>query len=234
MSWPPDSAPGLVLGENVSIGEGVLVGTNVVIHDGTILGDNCQVGDRSVIGKPALAHAADPAPRAVIGAGTSVGAECVICAGAHIGKDVSLGDRSFVREDTVIGAGCTIEANCAIESSVRVGERVHLRHDASITSYSTVEDDVLVGANVVTTNDNTMGRHPAGMQLRGPHLKAGSRIGDRVIIVPGRVVGERSMVVANSLVAHDVPAGSVVRGTPARVVDLHQDDALLNNPSAPR
>ncbi len=232
MSWQPDSAPGLVLGQDVSIGEGVLVGADVVIHDGTIIGDNCRIGDRSVIGKPALGQPVDSAPRAVIGVGTSLGAECVICAGAEIGQNVSVGDRSFVREDTVIGAGSVLDANCSIESSVRVGERVHLRHDASITAYSIIEDDVLVGANVVTTNDNTMGRHPPGMQLRGPRLEAGSRIGDKVVIVPGGVVGERSMVVANSLVTHDVPARSVVQGAPARVVDLRQDESLLTNPAA--
>jgi acetyltransferase-like isoleucine patch superfamily enzyme len=43
-------------------------------------------------------------------------------------------------------------------------------------------------------------------------------IGMRALIMPGVTVGNQSIIVAGSLVNTDVPAGSIVAGSPARVV----------------
>ncbi len=40
---PSDRAPGLLLGEDVKIGEGVRFGAYVVVHAGTVVGDGCEV-----------------------------------------------------------------------------------------------------------------------------------------------------------------------------------------------
>jgi acetyltransferase-like isoleucine patch superfamily enzyme len=50
------------------------------------------------------------------------------------------------------------------------------------------------------------------------HIGRNCLIGMRALIMPGVTVGDQSIVVAGSLVKTDVPAGSIVAGSPARVV----------------
>lgn len=50
-------APGLMIGERVSIGEDVQIGAHVVVHAGTSIGDGCVIEDHAVLGKrPRLAR----------------------------------------------------------------------------------------------------------------------------------------------------------------------------------
>ena len=50
-------APGLHVGEGVSIGEDVVIGAHVTIHDGTVVGAGCVIEDGVVLGKrPRLAR----------------------------------------------------------------------------------------------------------------------------------------------------------------------------------
>jgi len=46
-------------------------------------------------------------------------------------------------------------------------------------------------------------------------------IGAHSIILPGVTIGDGCIVAAGSVVARDVPAGSLVAGTPARIVEQH-------------
>ena len=48
-----------------------------------------------------------------------------------------------------------------------------------------------------------------------------ARIGANSTILPGVIIGEGALVGAGSVVVHDVPAGAVVAGNPARV--MHSD-----------
>ena len=55
---------GLLLGEDVHIGEGVHFGAHVVVHDAARIGDGCTVEDHVVLGKrPRLAAQLDRARR---------------------------------------------------------------------------------------------------------------------------------------------------------------------------
>ena len=72
-------APGLHVGEGVSIGEDVVIGAHVTIHDGTVVGAGCVIEDGVVLGKrPRLArHSSAPRgelPGLVLGPRVSVGA----------------------------------------------------------------------------------------------------------------------------------------------------------------
>jgi acetyltransferase-like isoleucine patch superfamily enzyme len=71
---------------------------------------------------------------------------------------------------------------------------------------------------VILTNDPTAGRRPADMELRGPTLRRGCRIGGGAVVLPGVEVGEEAFVAAGAVVTRDVPAGALVMGVPARVV----------------
>ncbi|MGB1582781.1 MAG: N-acetyltransferase, partial [Solirubrobacterales bacterium] len=71
---------------------------------------------------------------------------------------------------------------------------------------------------VVTTNDNTMGRHAADEQNRGPILRRGCRVGAAAVLLPGVTVGEEAFVAAGALVTRDVGPRMLAMGSPAREV----------------
>ena len=88
---------------------------------------------------------------------------------------------------------------------------------------------MFIGPGVVTTNDDTMGRHePAGRRSWRPDLlRRACRIGGGVVLTPGVEVGEEAFVAAGAVVTSDVGAREVVMGVPARVVRRVGDEDLL-------
>ena len=148
-------------------------------------------------------------------------------AGATLGEEAILGDQSFVRERSSVGAGSVIGRGSVVDNDVTVGARVRVQTNVYLTAFTIVEDDVFVGPGVVTTNDDTMARHPPGAPLRGATLRRACRIGGGAVLTPGVEIGEEAFVAAGALVTSDVPARAVVMGRPARVVRDVPDEDLL-------
>jgi acetyltransferase-like isoleucine patch superfamily enzyme len=226
-----ERAPGLVLGEDVEIGEGVIFGAHVVVHDGTVIGAGCIIEDGAVLGKrPRLARgssAKGDAGALVIGERVIVCAGAVVFVGATIASEAILGDQSFVRERSTVGEGSVIGRGSVVDNDVAVGVRVKIQTSVYLTAFSTVEDDVFVGPGATTTNDHTMARHGPEMSLRGATLRRACRIGGGTVLIPGVEVGEEAFVAAGAVVTKDVPARAVVMGVPARVVREVGDEDLL-------
>jgi len=80
---------------------------------------------------------------------------------------------------------------------------------------------------VTTTNDNDMGRHERGAELKGATLRRACRVGAGAILLPGIEVGEEAFVASGSVVTRDVSARTLVMGTPAKVVRDVEDTELL-------
>jgi acetyltransferase-like isoleucine patch superfamily enzyme len=220
---PSERAPGLLLGEDVSIGADVRFGAYVVVHAQTVLGDGCEVQDGVILGKPPklARHSSarrEPPPPLVLGAGVVVCARAIVFAGAEVGEGAIIGDQSYVRERARIGAGSVIGRGSAVDNDVVVGARVRVQTDVYLTAFSELEDDVFVGPGVCTTNDDTMSRHGPEYGLRGAVLRRACRIGGGAVLCPGVEVGEEAFVAAGAVVTRDVPARAVAIGVPARVV----------------
>jgi UDP-2-acetamido-3-amino-2,3-dideoxy-glucuronate N-acetyltransferase len=215
-------APGLVLGENVRIGEGVVFGAHVVVHDGTTIGDGCLIEDHAVLGKrPRLARgssAKGDVGDLVLGERVTVCSGAVVFAGATVADEAILGDQSFVRERSRIGEGSVIGRGSTVDNDVVVGARVRVQTSVYLTAFTVVEDDVFVGPGATTTNDNTMNRHGPETPLLGATLRRACRVGGASVLTPGVEIGEEAFVAAGAIVTKDVPARAVVIGTPARVV----------------
>jgi acetyltransferase-like isoleucine patch superfamily enzyme len=216
-------APGLVVGEGVSIGDEVTLGAHVVIHDGTILGDGCVIEDHVVLGKPprlARDSAAAGAPvRALeLGDAVTVCAGAVILAGAVVDASVIIGDQSFVRERSRIGSGCVIGRGSVVDNDVRLGERVRVQTGVYLSAFTVVEDDVFLGPGALTTNSDSMARHPTDTPLRGAVLRRACRVGGGTVLTPGVEIGEEAFIAAGAVVTRDVPPRAVVMGVPARVI----------------
>jgi UDP-2-acetamido-3-amino-2,3-dideoxy-glucuronate N-acetyltransferase len=228
----PD-AVGLVVGEGVELGEEVRFGAHVVVGPGTRIGDGCVIEDGAVLGKVArlartsVAARGDVPDPLVLEEQVTVCAGAIVYAGARVGARSILGDQVQVRERSVIGAESVIGRGSTVDNDVVIGERARLQTLVYLTAYSTLEDDVFIGPGVVTTNDNTMMRHPREEPLTGVVLRRACRVGGGVVLTPGVEVGQEAFVAAGAVVTHDVPARVVVMGVPARAVRQIGDDELV-------
>jgi acetyltransferase-like isoleucine patch superfamily enzyme len=229
---PSERAPGLFLGDGVELPDNVWVGGHVVIHDGTSLGEGVRIQDGAVLGKPVALGPSSTAsretpPPLVIGPGATVCAGAVVLAGARLGAGCVVGDRAHVRERTVVGEESVVGASVSVDNDVTIGSRVRIQTGAYITAYSVIEDDVFVAPCVTTTNDNTMGRHGVGFELRGALLRRACRVGAASVLLPGIEVGEEAFVAAGSVVTRDVPPRTLVMGSPAHAVREVSDEELI-------
>jgi acetyltransferase-like isoleucine patch superfamily enzyme len=224
-------APGLLLGDDVQIADDVSFGANVIVHAATTVAAGAVIEDGAVLGKrPRLAGSSaahGDVGRLQLAPGVVVCSGAIVFAGATLGEEAIVGDQSFVRERCTIGAGSVIGRGSVVDNDVSVGARVRVQTNVYLTAFSIVEDDVFVGPGVVTTNDDTMARHPPGAPLRGATLRRACRIGAAAVLTPGVQIGEEAFVAAGALVTSDVPPRAVVMGAPARVVrDVPQGDLL--------
>jgi UDP-2-acetamido-3-amino-2,3-dideoxy-glucuronate N-acetyltransferase len=224
-------APGLLLGERVSIGEHVAIGANVVIHDDVVIGDGCVIEDHAILGKPprlsARSSTRGPLGPLVLAEGVTVCVSAIVFAGASIAQGTILGDQSFVRERSEVGPASVIGRGSVVDNDVVVGAGVRVQTGVYLTALTVVEDDVFLGPCVTTTNDDTMSRHGTEHPLRGPTLRRACRVGGGAVLTPGVEVGEEAFVAAGALVTRDVPARAVVMGVPARVVREVPEEDLL-------
>jgi acetyltransferase-like isoleucine patch superfamily enzyme len=229
---PSDRAPGLLLGEGVTLPPTAELGGNVVIHEGTVIGGDARIQDGAVIGKPVALGAQSTAsrevpPAAEIGAGATICAGAVVVAGARIGAGAVVGDQAHVRERAEVGTRSVVGRGSAVDNDVTIGARVRIQTGCYITAFSVIEDDVFVAPGVTLTNDDTMARHPPGHELRGALLRRACRVGGGAVVTPGVEIGEEAFVAAGAVVVRDVPARAVVMGVPAREVRQVGDEDLL-------
>jgi UDP-2-acetamido-3-amino-2,3-dideoxy-glucuronate N-acetyltransferase len=226
------TAPGLVLSPTASVGDGVTFGSNVVVHDGVVIGDGCTIGDGAVLGKTPSLGRRSTAPRGelsalVLEAGVVVGTGAIVFAGSQIGERAIIADQAFVRERTTIGAETVVGRASGVDNNVSIGARVRIQSQGYVTGYSVIEDDVFFGPCAMTTNDDTMARHPKDQPLRGATLRRACRIGGGAILLPGVEVGEEAFVAAGAVVTSDVAPRKMVMGVPARMVRDVPDADLL-------
>jgi len=229
-------AHGAVIHDGARVGAGSLIGSGVVIHEGVELGEECTIEDLTVLGKRPRLRAGSSAAAAGVELGGLVLADrvtvccgAVLYAGSAIGAGAIIGDQAQVRERCTIGSETIVGRGSAVEFNSRVGSRVKIQTDVYLTAGSLVEDQVFLGPGVLSTNDDTIGRHPRGEPLRGPVFRRACRVGGGVVLVPGVEIGEEAFVAAGALVTRDVGARQVVMGVPARVVREVSDADLIEN-----
>jgi acetyltransferase-like isoleucine patch superfamily enzyme len=234
MLRPWNRARGVVLGDDVHLGDGVMFGPHAVIEAGTRIGEASMIEAGALLGKiPRLARRSaapvDPLPPLRMGVRVTVCAGAIVYAGSVVGDEVIIGDQAQVRERSVIGPQTVVGRGSAIDNDVVIGARVKIQSNVYVTAFSVVEDEVFIGPGASTTNDDTMGRHPRGEALRGATLRRACRIGGGAVLVPDVEVGEEAFVAAGAVVTKDVPPRAFMVGVPARQVREVRDDELLEN-----
>lgn len=212
-----------VVGENVRIGRGCRIGHHVVLHADTVVGDTVRIDDHAALGKKPM-KAANSAttreqelPPLTVGELCIVGTGVVLYRGAAIDPKVLMADLCTVRENVTIGRGTIVGRGVTVENFCTVGRYCKLESECYITAYSTLEDRVFIAPGVVTSNDNFVGRTAERFKhFKGVTVRKGGRIGAGTVLLPGVTVGEDALVAAGSVVSRDVPARTIVLGTPAK------------------
>lgn len=116
-----------------------------------------------------------------------------------------------------IGENCNICSHCLIENDVVMGNNVTLKCGVYLWDGIRIEDNVCIGANVTFTND----KYPRSKQpfnLLPITIKKGASIGAGAVVLGGVTIGEKAMIGVGSIVTHDVPAGELWYGNPARFI----------------
>ena len=105
---------------------------------------------------------------------------------------------------------------------ISIGKNVFINMGVMLTDLGGIvlEDNVLLGPQVKILSVN----HPVdpklrrGLILKPVIIKNNAWIGAGATILPGVTVGENAIVGANATVTKDVPANTIVAGTPAQVI----------------
>jgi len=225
-----------VIGEGVQIGASCRIGHHVVIHPDTRIADEVRIDDHASLGKLPM-KAANSAttkeqelPPLEVGALSIVGTGVVLYRGARIDGKVLMADLCTVRENVTIGRGTIVGRGVTVENFCTVGRYCKLESECYITAYSTLEDRVFIAPGVVTSNDNFVGRTAERFKhFKGVTVRRGGRVGAGVVTLPGVTIGEDALVAAGSVVTADVPARTIVLGTPARAWREVPVEQLLEN-----
>ena len=150
-----------------------------------------------------------------------------------IAPDVTLGPGVVIHHPELvnlygctIGAGSKIAAFVEIQRNVVIGKNVKVEAFAFIPTGVEIEDGAFVGPHVCFTNDLYPAAVGEGGDLLGEEdwtvtatrVGPGAAIGANATVICGVTIGAGAMVGAGAVVTHDVAPGTLVMGSPARVV----------------
>jgi UDP-3-O-[3-hydroxymyristoyl] glucosamine N-acyltransferase len=150
-------------------------------------------------------------PTAHIEKGASIGANCTIMAGVYVGCNVIIGDNVTLYPNVCVYRDCTIGKNSIIHAGTVIGSDgfgyAHTKQGEYIKFYQNgnvvIEDEVEIGAN--TTIDCAV--------FGSTIIKRGTKIDNLIQIGHNCIVGEHSILVAQSGLAGSTTLGrNVVMG----------------------
>ena len=215
--------PTALISDGASLGSQVTVGPYTIVHRGVVVGDRSVIGSHCVLGEPVLDAYLDgshvPAP-CRIGADGLIRSHTVVYAGVTVGAVFQTGHRVTIREGSEIGADVRVGTLSDLQGDLRVGDHVRLHSNVHVAQGSVIEDFAWLYPQVVLTNDP---HPPSDSCLQGARVRRFAVVSVGAVLLPGVEVGEHALVGANSLVVDDVPARTVVVGTPAREIGPVQD-----------
>ncbi|MGT2649792.1 DapH/DapD/GlmU-related protein [Streptococcus troglodytae] len=105
---------------------------------------------------------------------------------------------------------------------IRLGRDVFINKEAFFVDLGgiTLEDRVLIGPRVtlITVNHILDPAKRCGLAVKPILIQKNAWLGAGVTVLPGVTIGENAVVGANSTVTKDMPANTIVAGTPARIL----------------
>jgi UDP-3-O-[3-hydroxymyristoyl] glucosamine N-acyltransferase len=212
--YPATIHPTAQLGADVKLGNDLFIGEYAVVRDGAMIGDRtvieagCFVGEGAVLGADCLLY-----PGVKLYHAVKIGRGVIIHAGAVIGSDgfgyaqergqhvkiPQIGD-VIIGDDVEIGANTTIDRamidSTIIHRGTKIDNLVQIAHDVTIGECSIIVAQVGIAGSCEIGRNVTL----AGQVGVGDH----------------RNIGDNAVVGGGAGVTDDLPADSVVWGTPAQ------------------
>lgn len=140
----------VVLGNNVTIGNGVIIGdnvtigNNVVLADNVIIGDNCHIKSGAVIGEAGFGFERDE---------NEVPIRFPHIGNVVIGQSVEVGSMVTINRGTL---GSTI-----VEDNVKIDDHVHIAHNCHIGKNTMITAGTVLGGSVSIGEANWLGLNSA-------------------------------------------------------------------------
>ncbi len=188
------------------------------IYANVKIGNASEIGPFALIGVPARGQQEGEIATS-IGSDAIVRSHTVIYAGNQIGDRFHVGHGAMIREHNHIGDDVSIGTSSVIEHHIVIENGVRIHSCVFIPEYSKLEEHCWIGPNVVMTNAKYPRSVTVKDNLKGVTVRKGAKIGANSTLLPGIEIGENALVGAGSVVVRDVPAGAVVAGNPARMIN---------------
>lgn len=117
-----------------------------------------------------------------------------------------------------------IELVTAPGGAVEIGDGVYINYGSMICAHRSVRigSNVMIGNYCIVSDTETAGIGGPPMESRieprPVEIGDGAWLAARVTVLPGARIGAGAVIAAGSVVAGDIPAGSIAGGIPARVL----------------
>lgn len=198
---------GAVIGAHAAIGSGTVIAANAVIGRSSQVGRDCYIGPHCSIQYALIGNGV------IIHAGARIGQDGFGFAGGARGPErVPQIGRVIIQDNVEIGANSTVDRgaladtiigeNTKIDNLVQIAHNVRIGRNCVIAGLSGISGSVVVGDNVM--------------------------MGGGVGLADHLTIGAGSQLAARSGFMHDVPAGEVWAGYPAKPMkEAMREFALL-------
>jgi bifunctional UDP-N-acetylglucosamine pyrophosphorylase / glucosamine-1-phosphate N-acetyltransferase len=180
-------APTVRIGRDTSIGPNTHLRGDTIIGEETVIGPNCIIEDSAIGNKCTILAAVIEG--AIVEDGVSMGPFAHLRKGAHLMKGVHMGNFGEVKDST-------------LHPGVKMGHFSYIGN-------ADIGENTNIGAGTITCNFDGIHKNPT---IIGANVFIGS---DTMLVAPLNI-GENARTGAGSVVTHDIPAGELVVGVPAR------------------
>ena len=146
---------GVIIADNVSIGENCFIEAGAIIRDHVVIGNNVIVQSGAIIGSDAFYYKKEgkrykkwhTCGRVIIEDNTVIGAGCTVNKG--VSGDTIIGEGSKLDCLVHIGHGAVVGKNCLLAGQVGIGGKTIIGDNAVLYGQVGIAQNLIIGENVI-------------------------------------------------------------------------------------